>query len=106
MEKRISDEEAKKLLHEREANSDIKFDKDKQEPESIAPKEAVTSLGKSEAWKMQQARGEETVGGNLGWKPFPLEGLPSKGMFYLQGTTLEIRSADVGEIRHYSTIDE
>jgi hypothetical protein len=101
MEKRMSDEEAKKLFEQREASEAAKAETPAQPVE-----QPITSLGKSEAWKAAQSRGEETPGGNLGWKPYPLDGLPSKGLFYPEGTTLEIRSADVGEIRHYSTIDE
>lgn len=42
----------------------------------------------------------------VGWKPMPLELLPSGGRFYPDGTVVEIRSADVKEIRYYSTLDE
>lgn len=40
------------------------------------------------------------------WKRVPLENLPSKGMFYAEGSELTIRSADVSEIRQWSTMDE
>ncbi|MDA4131704.1 MAG: hypothetical protein OK454_01065, partial [Thaumarchaeota archaeon] len=45
-------------------------------------------------------------GGDMPWKAFPLEGLPSSGMFYPHSTTIDIRAADAGEVRHFSTIDE
>jgi hypothetical protein len=41
-----------------------------------------------------------------GWKNLPVEILPSKGMFYPSDTKLAIRSAEVREIRHFSTIDD
>lgn len=36
----------------------------------------------------------------------PVENLPSQGLFYPEGTTMEIRACSVQEIRHFSTIDE
>jgi hypothetical protein len=42
----------------------------------------------------------------LGWKNLPMGILPSKGMFYPEGTRIAIRAAEVKEIRHFSTIDE
>ena len=41
-----------------------------------------------------------------GWKNLPVNILPSKGMFYPDGTRIAIRAAEVKEIRHFSTIDE
>ncbi len=43
---------------------------------------------------------------SIGWKNLPLSILPSGGMFYPEGTQIAIRSAEVKEIRHFSTIDE
>jgi hypothetical protein len=43
---------------------------------------------------------------DAGWKNIPISVLPSKGLFYPEGVELTIRSATVGEIRHWSTIDE
>lgn len=42
----------------------------------------------------------------IGWKNIPLESLPSKGLFYPVGTTINIKMAHVKEIRHFSSIDE
>ena len=42
----------------------------------------------------------------LGWHELPLDSLPSGGRFYPEGTTIQIRSAKVAEIRHFSTMDE
>ena len=40
------------------------------------------------------------------WKNLPIHLLPSKGLFYPEGTRMAIRPSDVKEIRHFSTIDE
>lgn len=40
------------------------------------------------------------------WKKLPIGNLPSSGFGYPPGIEISIRSADVGEIRHFSTIDE
>lgn len=42
----------------------------------------------------------------MGWKNIPLHLVPSKGMFYPDGTRIAIRPAEVKEIRFYSTIDD
>jgi hypothetical protein len=61
------------------------------------PNPQVTSIGKA-----------QTVGPSFdsGWKNVPVSILPSKGMFYPDGTRIAIRPAEVREIRHFSTIDE
>ena len=41
-----------------------------------------------------------------GWKNVPVGILPSKGIFYPEGTLIAIRASEVSEIRHFSTIDE
>lgn len=40
------------------------------------------------------------------WKNLPIHLLPSKGLFYPDGTRMAIRPCEVKEIRHFSTIDE
>lgn len=109
---KISDEEALKLLKAKEAKSDLKFDEVPTNPNDISAEEVhdaepltVAPLGKSEAWKSQNERAE-TIGVDIGWKPFPADNLPSAGMFYPDGATFAIRPASVSEIRHFSTIDE
>jgi hypothetical protein len=42
----------------------------------------------------------------VNWKNLPIHLLPSKGLFYPEGTRMAIRPSDVKEIRHFSTIDE
>ena len=41
-----------------------------------------------------------------GYKNIPLSNLPSNGIFYPSDWYITIRSATVGEIRHFSTVDE
>lgn len=57
-----------------------------------------TNLGKVEINK--------PMGMENGWKNLPLDVLPSRGFGYPDGFEIAIRSAEVSEIRHYSTIDE
>jgi len=62
------------------------------------------NLGRSEAAKAADTRTEWA--GIPGWKPIPVENLPSQGMFYPIGTKMYIRAAEVAEVRQFSTIDE
>lgn len=71
---------------------------------SDLPKETQTpkSLGKaSYVEEIEAIQGMESP-----WKKLPIENLPSTGFGYPVGIEMSIRSADVGEIRHFSTIDE
>jgi hypothetical protein len=63
---------------------------------------------KTELGRAASATIESSIAGsNDGyWKTIPLENLPSKGLFYAEGSELTIRSATVSEIRQWSTIDE
>lgn len=92
----IQDDAARKLA-EMEQDGGIEFDR--------AEDDVPVNLGKSVAAQMA-AEPREPVGSALGWKGVPVDNLPSEGRFYPDGTTLEIRAAQVQEIRHFSTIDE
>ena len=94
------EEKAARLLREREESGGIEFDR---VPEDESKSEPL-NLGKAQSFQHQE--NSDVVGANIGWKPVPVENLPSQGRFYPHGTTLEIRSAQVQEIRHFSTIDE
>ena len=63
-------------------------------------KNPVGSLGKSISHQ------EITKTVDDGWKNLPLEILPSRGMFYPEGTRIAIRPAEVREIRHFSSVEE
>lgn len=106
--KDMKEDEAAKLLREREENSGIEYDEVAEDEYKKDADGNITSLGTAEAYKdhPQSAAAGDITGGNLGWKPMPIENIPSQGRFYPEGTTLEIRAAQVQEIRHFSTIDE
>jgi hypothetical protein len=78
---------------------------EREEKQSAVTPEPVTSLGKVDKFS-KPAFDESELGADLGWKPVPLENLPSQGQFYEDGTQVAIRAATVAEIRHWSTIDE
>jgi len=61
-------------------------------------------LGRVEPQRVPQP--EFSPGLEFGWKNLPLSVLPSKGLFYPEGTKIAIRAAEVKEIRHFSSIDE
>ena len=61
-------------------------------------------LGRIEPQRVPQP--EFSPGLEFGWKNLPLSVLPSKGLFYPEGTKIAIRAAEVKEIRHFSSIDE
>jgi hypothetical protein len=70
------------------------------------------SLGKAQTFiapepiKPMNAQPQFSQGIEMGWKNLPMSVLPSKGLFYPDGTKIAIRPAETKEIRHYSTIDE
>lgn len=100
------EERAKRLLREKEEQSGMTFDKSEEaKPKNEPVPEQMTSLGKASTFFENQGT-QGIPGGDAGWKPVPVDNLPSNGLFYPEGTTLEIKAASVGEIRHFSTIDE
>ena len=90
-----------KHLEEPQLNPKIEMPKHPEVPQQITENPPVNSIGKS-----QIVQNSKSVPGEIGWKNMPVEILPSKGMFYPEGTRMAIRPADVKEIRHFSTIDE
>lgn len=83
-----------------------------QQPQPVFTQtDTPTSLGRVErkiySTEVPQNRREEPKqSGEIGWKNLPMSILPSGGLFYPDGTRIAIRSAEVKEIRHFSTIDE
>lgn len=63
------------------------FGTNKREPKHIARSQAPTNM-------------------DIGWERIPVQNLPSRGMFYPDGTTLLIRACTGNEIKHWSTLDE
>lgn len=96
----LSDEQGMVLLDQPNAPA-------QQQPPPNAPT-TMNPLGTSQASQEAQNRMNEmeSMGGELGWKMVPIDGLPSMGVFYPEGTQISIRAAGIGEIRHFSSIDE
>ena len=46
------------------------------------------------------------LGNQIGWIPLPANDLPTRGLFYPEGTVIAIRSATGAEIRHWSTLND
>ena len=76
---------------------------ERQEPIREIP--VVESLGKVESKRVPMPE-EINPGLQMGWKNLPLHLLPSKGLFYPEGTKIAIRPAETKEIKHFSGIDE
>lgn len=94
-----SDEDAKNIL----LNKKIKGIDDNEE------KEAPKSLGKVNvsADKENSVKESINLSAQVGWKNIPVAELPSMGYFYeCEKVEIAIKAAEVGEIRHFSTIDE
>jgi hypothetical protein len=79
------------------------FEEPRVEP-IVPPVQRSPDLGRVEPKRIPQP--EFSPGLDFGWKNLPLAVLPSRGFFYPEGTKIAIRSAEVKEIRHFSTIDE
>jgi len=75
---------------------------DKEEPEQIL------SLGKVDLTSDKEASIENSrrLASEVGWKNIPTQTLPSYGLFYPSNSDVSIKAAEVGEIRHFSTMDE
>lgn len=84
-------------LSEKEKESGLNYE-DLNPPQQDIPK----SLGKASF--VEESLSELAM--ESPWKKLPLENLPSMGFGYPEETELSIRSAEVSEIRHFSTIDE
>ena len=75
----------------------------------LVHREEPVSLGKAETFiPPVQPKIEPTFspGLEIGWKNLPLTILPSRGLFYPEGSKIAIRPAETREIRHFSSIDE
>ena len=68
--------------------------------------EVLSSLGRIENSSPPPPASNFSPGMEVGWKNLPLQVLPSRGLFYPEGTKIAIRAAETKEIRHFSSIDE
>lgn len=84
-------------LENREKQSGLEWDQDQPVKEEIKP-----TLGKASFVNELT----EITGMDSPWKKLPLTNLSSEGFGYPPGMEIAIRSAEVGEIRHFSIIDE
>ena len=69
----------------------------------------LNTLGKPEKFippGQQVKTNSLNPGLEIGWKNLPLQILPSRGLYYPEGTKIAIRPAETREIRHFSSIDE
>lgn len=106
---RLSSDEAAKLLEEKDA---INTQGDSAESRhDAAVKSRIQEInGQMTLSENTPSRADETSklhsAGDKYWKNMPLEILPSRGWFYPAGFEITFRAAEVGEIRHWSTIDD
>lgn len=72
------------------------------------PKKTINSNGipKKVLEEKQGIVHEESTGDKLGWQKMNLEDLPTRGLYYPEGTKLYIRAAQGKEIKHWSTLDD
>jgi hypothetical protein len=72
---------------------------------TVEPQKPINSLGNAAITEQPIA---STISGanDSFWKNLPIQNLPSGGIFYPDDTEITVRAANVGEIRHWSTIDE
>ena len=95
----INEEDAARFLEEQDrlhGVNTVDFEEKK-----VAPSQ--DSLGQIQGYQITP---EISAAAESSWKLLDLESLPSKGLFYPEGSELLLRSAKTKEIRHWSTIDE
>jgi len=54
----------------------------------------------------QKSKEEISFNNRLGWVPIKIEDLPTRGLFYPDGTQISVKAATTAEIRHWSTLNE
>lgn len=78
----------------------------KEEEEVIVESSEVKIEEKPKSLGKARSHTDISEAGESPWKMINMQILPSKGMFYPEGSELLIRSAKTREIRHWSTMDE
>lgn len=89
----MDEHEAEKFIKGQEEGSDESQKKEK-------------SLGHITPKHEREKAEVKDLAAELGYKPVPLESLPTRGLFYPEGTKIVIKAATNAEIRHWSSIDE
>jgi len=74
-------------------------------PSSVAPvgPKIIEVPGTQIPWQREK---NFPLGNQIGWIPLPIVDLPTRGLFYPEGTAIAIRSATGAEIRHWSTLQD
>jgi len=114
----MNEEEAKNLLNQR----DVEFNSVKEMGEDIQLSSNNVPPPKPKIKVVEQPQQKDTIRQSeeesntavksvhktfdIGWYEVPLESLPTKGMFYPEGSRLLIKPATVAIIRHFSTVDD
>lgn len=102
----ISEEKAKALLEQRATELGTGAGATKELFTPVVEDGITTALGKVDMSKPSPYNADNNPMPKAGFKNLPLEVLPSRGLFYPDGTIISIKMASVKEIRHFSTIDE
>ena len=103
---RVSDEDAEKLLSAKD-NINIKTNEQAMsEHDKMVSERVDRSGGGLGTLKDGSAASALHGAADEYWKTLPVDNMPTGGLFYPEGIEVTIRSADVAEIRHWSTIDE
>jgi hypothetical protein len=99
-------EEAKRILAEKEKSSGLEFDQTNEV--KVNPESGRPTLGIADKTIQQQEKVEEIrkLSAEIGWIEVPVAMLPSGGLFYPDRAEIAIKAASVMEIRHFSTMDE
>lgn len=106
---RIPDEEAAEILRQKDQGVNTGDAANVEEVKSANHKNTIKEhIDKSEGGlgALKSETSQISGANDIGWKNVPIENLPTMGLFYPEGAEVTIKSADVEEIRHWSTIDE
>lgn len=107
---RPSDEVAEKMLSEKDdINETLEEPGETSDLQSSHEKLVASRIDRSSGGGGTLRGGSESIihsAADMLYKNMPIENLPTQGIFYPKGIEITFRSADVAEIRHWSTIDE
>lgn len=111
---RLSDEQAAEILSKKDTinqpQGPVTESKEETDARLTKHEELVNSrINRSEGGLGTIKGGGDSMihpAADLMWKNMPIENLPTAGLFYPKGIQITFRSAEVAEIRHWSTIDK
>lgn len=83
----------------------IRSQEDISDKDKTQKKNALEELNEAKAEKMEEIK-EYQKKHSLGYLEIPIQDLPTKGMFYPEGTKIRVRAVTGAEIRSWSTVDE